>query len=92
MFLRNAPSSSTILFYYGFKLIPFSADGSTEEGVDVDWVEIGDVVRVVPGEKIPTDGVVVFGSSYVDESILTGESIPIAKHVFIRFISSPKLI
>jgi heavy metal translocating P-type ATPase len=42
----------------------------------VDQVKVGDLVRVRPGEKIPTDGVVEEGSSAVDESMLTGESIP----------------
>ncbi|MBA3728292.1 MAG: cadmium-translocating P-type ATPase [Actinobacteria bacterium] len=45
----------------------------------VDQVKVGDLVRVRPGEKIPTDGVVVEGSSAVDESMLTGESVPVEK-------------
>jgi cation-transporting ATPase V/Cu+-exporting ATPase len=45
----------------------------------VDQVKVGDLVRVRPGEKIPTDGVVEEGASTVDESMLTGESVPVEK-------------
>jgi copper-transporting P-type ATPase V len=47
----------------------------------VDQVKVGDLVRVRPGEKIPTDGVVEEGGSAVDESMLTGESVPVEKGV-----------
>ncbi|HVO77341.1 MAG TPA: heavy metal translocating P-type ATPase, partial [Methanomassiliicoccales archaeon] len=53
-------------------------DGSEVE-VPVDEVDVGEVFVVRPGEKIPTDGVVIEGSSAVDESMLTGESIPVEK-------------
>ncbi|HET6646535.1 MAG TPA: copper-translocating P-type ATPase, partial [Pyrinomonadaceae bacterium] len=55
-----------------------SAD-RTEEDVPLDQIQTGDLLRVRPGEKIPVDGVVVEGSSTVDESMVTGESMPIAK-------------
>ena len=55
------------------------ADG-TEEDVSLDQVKVGDLLRVRPGEKIPVDGVVAEGASAVDESMVTGESIPVAKH------------
>jgi cation-transporting ATPase V len=45
----------------------------------VDQVKVGDFVRVRPGEKIPTDGVIEEGASTVDESMLTGESVPVEK-------------
>jgi Cu+-exporting ATPase len=50
-----------------------------EKEVPVEEVTVGDIVVVRPGEKIPVDGVVIEGSSAVDESMLTGESIPVEK-------------
>ena len=50
-----------------------------EEDVTLDVVHAGDMLRVKPGEKIPVDGVVLEGRSAVDESMLTGEPIPVAK-------------
>ncbi len=50
-----------------------------EEVISIDEVEVGDVVLVKPGEKIPVDGEVVEGITSVDESMLTGESIPVEK-------------
>lgn len=55
------------------------ADDGTETAVDVDAILPGQVLRVRPGESIPVDGVVLEGSSAVDESALTGESIPVEK-------------
>jgi Cu+-exporting ATPase len=55
-----------------------NADGS-EEDVPLDEVQVGDHLRVRPGEKIPVDGSVVDGSSSVDESMVTGEPIPVGK-------------
>jgi len=54
------------------------ADG-TEEDIALTHVHIGDVLRVRPGEKVPVDGVVTGGSSAVDESMLTGEPLPVTK-------------
>jgi Cu+-exporting ATPase len=54
-------------------------DGS-EEDVPLDHVQSGDLLRIRPGENVPVDGVVVEGASSVDESLLTGEPIPIEKH------------
>ena len=53
-------------------------DGSDED-VPLDAVSVGDQLRVRPGEKIPVDGVVLDGRSSIDESMVTGESMPIAK-------------
>ncbi len=53
--------------------------GDEEIRIPIEEVEVGDVVLVKPGEKIPVDGVVVEGYSSVDESMLTGESLPVEK-------------
>ena len=55
------------------------AEDGSEATVDVDTILPGQVLRVRPGESIPVDGVVLEGSSAVDESALTGESIPVEK-------------
>ncbi len=55
------------------------ADGS-ERDVPLAQVHVGDLLRVRPGEKVPTDGVVTEGQSAVDESMLTGEPLPVTKH------------
>ena len=50
-----------------------------EQEVPIDFLEVDDVVRIRPGERIPTDGVVLDGLGAVDESMMTGESLPIEK-------------
>lgn len=50
-----------------------------EVEIPVEDVEVGDIVVVKPGEKIPVDGIVIEGSSVVDEKVITGESIPVVK-------------
>lgn len=57
-----------------------AADGSDEE-IDLSEVVVGDVLRVRPGEKVPVDGIVMEGRSTVDESMVTGESMPITKDI-----------
>jgi len=54
--------------------------GGKERSIPVDEVGVGDRIKVYPGEKIPVDGLVVEGWSAVDESMLTGESVPVEKH------------
>jgi Cu+-exporting ATPase len=56
------------------------ADGQ-EEGVALDAIAVGDRLRVRPGEKVPVDGVIVEGRSALDESMVTGESMPVTKQV-----------
>ncbi|WP_298788893.1 copper-translocating P-type ATPase [uncultured Marinococcus sp.] len=67
------------------KLMPneahrLNSDGSTED-VPVDQVQKDDQVLIKPGEKVPVDGIIIDGSSSVDESMLTGESVPVEKKV-----------
>jgi len=47
--------------------------------VPLDQVKVGDIIRVKPGEKVPVDGVIVNGSTTIDESMVTGESMPVTK-------------
>ena len=54
-------------------------EGNGDEDVAIDAIAIGDRLRVRPGEKIPVDGVVIEGNSFVDESMVTGESMPVSK-------------
>jgi Cu+-exporting ATPase len=56
------------------------SDGGSETDVPIDQVRAGDKLRIRPGEKIPTDGVVLEGTSSVDESMISGEPIPVEKH------------
>lgn len=63
-------------------LQPNTAIIETEDGekeVHIDTIKKGDIVIVKPGEKIPSDGVVTYGITYVDESMITGESVPVEK-------------
>ncbi len=67
------------------KLMPLvahrRADSGETDDVALTDLQPGDVVAVRPGEKIPADGVVIEGASTIDESLLTGESVPVAKGV-----------
>jgi len=62
--------------------------GGAEEDIPLDSVVVGDQLRVRPGEKVPIDGVVVDGSSSVDESMVTGESLPVEKHAGDKLIGA----
>lgn len=53
--------------------------GGIEEDIPIEEVEIGDVIIVRPGEKVPVDGKIIEGNSSIDESMLTGESLPVEK-------------
>jgi len=74
----RASRAITALLELGAKAAWVVVDGAERE-MPADMVRVGDVVRVRPGEKIPVDGQVLAGSAAVDESMLTGESVPVAK-------------
>src|SRR5262250_443690 len=64
------------------KLAPATAhilDQGTEREVPLDQVAVGAILRVRPGEKVPVDGTIIEGRSTLDESMLTGEPIPVEK-------------
>ncbi|WAH42402.1 heavy metal translocating P-type ATPase [Alicyclobacillus fastidiosus] len=63
----------------GAKTAHVLRDGE-EMDVPVEKLRVDDVVRVRPGEKVPTDGVIIDGNTAIDESFLTGESMPVSKH------------
>ncbi|MGI8720917.1 MAG: heavy metal translocating P-type ATPase [Geodermatophilaceae bacterium] len=75
---RRAGKAIRALLEMGAKEARVIRDG-TEVMVPVGQIQVGDLLRVRPGEKIPTDGEVVDGASAVDESMLTGESVPVDK-------------
>ena len=64
-----------------------NADGS-EEDIPLTHVHVGDTLRVRPGEKVPVDGVVLEGGSAVDESMLTGEPLPVTKRIGDKLIGA----
>ena len=59
----------------------YNLDSETELVVPADLIRVGDILKVVPGEIIPVDGVIISGESSIDQSVMTGESIPIDKVV-----------
>lgn len=63
-------------------------EGGEEEDIPIGDVQIGDKLRVRPGEKIPVDGIVIEGSSSVDESMVTGEPIPVTKRIDDKLIGA----
>ncbi len=67
------------------KLVPSTAtlvvDGEDDTVIAIDKIERGNFLRVKPGEKIPVDGVIVEGESHIDESMITGEPIPVDKNL-----------
>ncbi|MBT2207155.1 cation-translocating P-type ATPase [Actinomadura sp. NEAU-AAG7] len=74
---RRAGAALRALLELGAKEVSVVRDGSREERIPVEQLAVGDVFVVRPGEKIATDGTVEEGSSAVDASLLTGESVPV---------------
>jgi len=56
--------------------------------IDTEDIKLGDIVRIKPGERMPVDGIVVSGQTYVDESMMTGESVPVEKSIGDRITSA----
>ena len=64
------------------------SENASEQDVPLDLVEVNDRLRVRPGEKIPVDGLILEGSSVVDESMITGEPIPVQKAIGDRVVGA----
>jgi Cu+-exporting ATPase len=62
-------------------------DGGVDHEVEIDALKVGDRLRVRPGEKVPVDGVILEGRSALDESLVTGESLPVTKETGARVIA-----
>ena len=62
------------------RIVKETAEGKITQIVDIEQVKVGDLIRVIPGEMVPVDGSIVDGKSLVDESMLTGEPLPVEKH------------
>ncbi len=63
-------------------------EDGTEEDIPMEHVQVGDILRVRPGEKVPVDGTVIEGESNVDESMVTGEPLPVGKNKGERLIGA----
>lgn len=68
-----APTTATLL------VVDEKTGGFGERSIPSEYIKAGDLLKVFPGERIPTDGVVEFGGSDVDESLVTGEPLPVKK-------------
>eukprot|EP00158_Paraphelidium_tribonemae_P008506 Partr_v1_DN28594_c0_g1_i1_m73325 putative Copper-transporting ATPase len=86
--LAKGKTSTALAKLYSLKpgkaiLVTVSPAGEIvgEEIIGIEYVQRSDILKVLPGEKIPADGVVVFGQSSVDESVVTGESLPVSKTI-----------
>jgi len=77
-----APSMATIYVDPEKAVLSMGSDDSAgeEKTILTELIQVNDIVIVRPGDKIPADGTVVAGESYVDESMVTGEAMPILKH------------
>eukprot|EP00878_Enallax_costatus_P022495 GHUV01023866.1.p1 GENE.GHUV01023866.1~~GHUV01023866.1.p1 ORF type:complete len:272 (+),score=28.80 GHUV01023866.1:23-817(+) len=65
-------------------LLKLAEDGQTvisAREIPAELIQVGDILRVMPGATVPADGVVIYGKSSVDESMITGEAMPVSKYV-----------
>jgi heavy metal translocating P-type ATPase len=83
---RTNEAVKSLLALVPMTAVKITADGSERE-VSLDQIQIGDLLRVRPGSNIPVDGVVTEGESTVDESMLTGEAMPVQKLVSSKAIA-----
>jgi Cu+-exporting ATPase len=60
---------------------PATGVSGTTVIIPIDYLQVNDIVDIKPGERIPADGIIVHGASEIDESLFTGESLPIPKHI-----------
>src|SRR5260370_42397549 len=84
--IRRPPRST--LFPYTTLFRSRIVRGAAEEDIALEQVHAGDLLRVRPGEKVPVDGVIVEGASAVDESMVTGEPMPVEKNAGARVLRS----
>ena len=73
-------------------LVPKTArkiEDGREAAVPIEDVRVGDTLRILPGESIPADGVIVSGSTSIDQSVMTGESLPVDKEALRNICSMP---
>ncbi len=79
----RARSRTNVAIKMLLNLVPSTAirinDDKTEELIDVENIQLNDYLKIKPGEKIPVDGIIIKGKSIIDESMVTGESIPVEK-------------
>lgn len=57
----------------------YNKSNESEREISADLIEVGDILKVVPGETVPVDGIIISGETSIDQSVLTGESIPVDK-------------
>ena len=85
----KANTSSAIKKLIGLQpktVLKVLADGTTKEFL-IATVKVGDIILIKPGEKVPVDGILIQGSSYVDESLITGEPLPVFKETGTKVFS-----
>jgi Cu+-exporting ATPase len=92
---RRARTAAAAGLRAALALLPRTAtrlDGATEATVPLDLLRIGDLVRVAAGERIPADAIIERGDGALDESLLTGESVPVARHLGDRVAGGALLV